>query len=192
MKNKIKKIGTVVMAILLIISIQAIGITYAKYIVGEKATGEAEIAQWAFQIKKEGEKTKNINLASTVNSNTLVDGKIAPGTSGQFVITLDATGAEVNATYSLQFSNEKNKPKNLSFTYQGKKYNSLSEIGEIKGTIKYSDVVRTHGIPISWEWSYETGSTIKEIATNDKTDTENASTIDKYTFDVNVTATQGK
>lgn len=192
MKNKIKKVGTIVMAILLIISIQAIGITYAKYIVGEKATGEAEIAQWAFQIKKDGEKTKNINLASTVNNNTLVDGKIAPGTLGQFVITLDATGAEVNATYSLQFSNEKNKPQNLSFSYQGKKYKSLSEIGEIKGTIGYSEVVRTRGILISWEWSYETGASVNEIATNDKTDTENASSIDKYTFDVNVTATQGK
>lgn len=192
MKKKTRKIITLTFAILLIVLVQVIGVTYAKYIASENATGQAEIAQWAFQIKKDGETTKNIDLGSTVDSNTLVDGKIAPGTSGQFVITLDATGSEVNTTYSLKFTNEKNKPKNLYFTYQGEKFKSLGEIGEIVGTIRYNDVVRTHGIPISWVWSYETGTSTTDIATNDKIDTENANSITEYTFDAVVTATQSK
>lgn len=192
MKKKTRKIITLTFAILLIVLVQVIGVTYAKYIASENATGQAEIAQWAFQIKKDGETTKNIDLGSTVNSNTLVDGKIAPGTSGQFIITLDATGSEVNTTYSLKFANEKNKPKNLYFTYKGEKFKSLGEIGEIVGTIRYNDVVRTHGIPISWVWSYETGTSTTDIATNDKIDTENANAITEYTFDAVVTATQSK
>lgn len=192
MKNKTKKLTRITFAILLIVVIQVMGVTYAKYIASENATGQAEVAKWAFQIKKDGEETKNINLGSTVNKSTLVDGKIAPGTSGEFVITLDATGSEVDMDYSLEFTNEENKPQNLCFSYQGKQYKTLAAIGEIIGKIRYSDVSRTVGIPILWEWSYETGTTTSDISTNDKIDTENANTITEYTFDAVVTATQSK
>lgn len=192
MKNRNRKIKILILAVLLIILIQCIGITYAKYIASEKAVGQAEVAKWAFQIKKDGETTKTINLGSTINNKILVNGKIAPGTSGEFVITLDATGAEVDMNYSIQFTNEQNKPKNLVFSYQGKKYTKLSELNEIVGRIGYSEVARTRGIPITWEWSYETGTTQSEIATNDKIDTENSKSITEYTFDILVTATQGR
>lgn len=192
MKNKMNKKITLIMAILLAILVQTIGITYAKYITTEKGIGQAEVAKWAFKIVKDGEETKSIKLTDTTSSDSLVNGKIAPGTSGQIKIGVDATGSEVDMEYSMKFTNEQNKPNNLVFTYLGSEYSSLSEIGEIIGTIKYDDKIRTRGITIPWKWSFETGTSTNEKETNDNIDTQNANSITEYTFDVIVTGTQSK
>lgn len=190
MKNKTRKFVMIVVALLLIVLIQAIGVTYAKYIVSDKMTGEAEVAKWAFQIKNEGEEAKNIKLIDTANIKTFVDGKIAPGSSGVIYIVFDGTGSEVDLDYHLKFYNEKNKPTNLYFTYRGEQYSSLSEIENITGSFKYNDVTKQNRIAILWNWKYETGSSNDEKNKNDIIDTEDASKITQYTFDAVVTATQ--
>lgn len=192
MKNKIKKISKLLCVALLIVVLQTMGYTYAKYVSSEKATGQAEIAQWAFQIKKDGETTKNIDLGSTVNRDTLVNGKIAPGTSGVISIVLDASGSEVDLDYTVKFNNEQNKPDNLYFTCAGNQYSNLSDIDTIQGTMEYDAVQKTREIVVLWNWGYETGATKDVKAANDIIDTKNASEITKYTFDVVVTATQSK
>jgi len=189
LKSKTKKIIVVACAILLIVLLQVIGITYAKYIASESGSGQAQIAKWAFQVVKEGEETKTINLASTINEDTLVNGKIAPGTSGIIKIAVDGAGSEVNLDYTIEFANEKNKPNNLMFTYNGISYGSLSDI-IANGNIKYYEENKEDEIIIHWKWAYETGKTEEEIATNDRIDTQNAATITNYTFDIITTATQ--
>lgn len=189
MKNKTKKIIGITCAILLIVVLQAIGITYAKYIASESGSGQVEVAKWAFQIVKEGEEKKTINLADTVNKETLINGKIAPGTSGHFEISVDGAGSEVDIDYIVEFSNEKNKPNNLKFTCDGKNYNSLSDI-KINGNIKNYEENKVETKTVFWKWDYETGTTEEEIRANDKIDTQNAATITKYTFDMIITATQ--
>ena len=39
---------------------------------------------WSFKVYGDNEQTQNVKLASTVDDNTLVDNKIAPGTKGSF------------------------------------------------------------------------------------------------------------
>ena len=93
MKNKTKKkVGIACLILLLLLVVNTIVFTYAKYITTEKASGHAEIAKWSFEIVKEGEETKTINLIDTAYKHTLVDGKIAPGTSGKFETWADGTG----------------------------------------------------------------------------------------------------
>ena len=58
MKNKTKKIVGVACAILLIVLVQAIGITYAKYLTVEKGSGSAEVAKWGFEIVKNGTQSR--------------------------------------------------------------------------------------------------------------------------------------
>jgi len=192
MKNKTKKIIAIAFAILLIVLIQAIGVTYAKYITSEKGIGQAEIAQWSFEIVKDGEETKNIKLVNTTEKDTLVNGKIAPGTSGKIIIQLDGTGSEVDMDYSLRFENEQNKPTNLKFSYDNAKHLTLANIGEIQGKIEYDEETKVKTITIPWEWDYETGVFAEEKKTNDQKDTEDAKSIKEYTFDVVVTATQSE
>lgn len=192
MKNKTKKILKLLTAVLLIVLLQSMGYTYAKYITQEKGTGQAEVAKWGFEISKNGEQTKNVKLVNTTAKNSLINGKIAPGTSGNIVITLDGTGSEVDVDYTLRFANEQNKPNNITFTYAGQQYKALSEIATIKGTIKHDDDLKTKDIAIYWEWGYETGSTSDEIAKNDVLDTQDANSITEYTFDIIATGTQSE
>lgn len=191
MKNKTRKIIGVACVILLIVLVQAIGITYAKYIAHEQGSGRAEVAKWGFEIVKEGEQTKTINLASSINEDTLVGGKIAPGTSGVINITVDGLNSEVNLDYTVEFKNEKNKPDNLKFGYKGKTYNSLTDI-VVSGDIKYYEENKQDQIIISWFWNYETGTTPEEKTANDVIDTQNANSIIEYTFDIVATATQSE
>ena len=179
-------------ALLLIVVINAMGHTYAKYISGDKGSGKAEIAKWSFEIAKNGEQSKNIQLADTVKKTSLVEGKIAPGTNGEILFTLDATGSEVDLEYTVYFENEESKPDNIIFTYMGVDYQYISEIPEIKGKIFAENSNKTKEIKILWRWDYERGFTPEQIAANDKIDTQTANTITEYTFDIIATGTQSK
>lgn len=191
MKNKIKKTIKILSILVLLIIFNTVGYTYAKYIAGEKGTGNADIANWSFKIKKdEGETVKKVKLVSTSYEPRIVDGKLAPGTAGEFSITPDATDSEVDVQYTIRFENEKNKPQNIKFTYLGAVYSSLAEIGDITGVIKCDDETLEKTITIKWEWKYETGKTKEEIEQNDIIDTQDGTSLLDYTFDIVVTGAQ--
>ena len=187
MKNKTKKVKRILCLVLLILVVQIMGITYAKYVAQEKGTGQAEVANWAFEIEKDGEKTKTVKLEDTA-----LNGKIAPGSNGVMKIVLDAEGSDVDIDYAVQLSNEKNKPTNLTFTYLGTKYKSLSEIPGLSGQIKASEEEHKRSVIIRWSWPYETGKTPEEIAANDIIDTQEANLNEKYTFDITAMGTQSE
>lgn len=107
------------------------------------------------------------------------------------MILIDGSGSEVDMDYQVKFTNEQNKPNNIVFSYGSKFYNSIPEIDNIAGNIAH-DEPQTRRILINWEWKYLTGNSGEEIAANDILDTQDANSIDKYTFDIVVTATQSK
>lgn len=186
--NKTKKIVKILCAILLVVLLQTMGYTYAKYATTVNGSGDAEIAKWSFNMTKSGTETQNVKLISTANKTS--SGKIAPGTSGSFILKIDATGSEVGVNYSVKFANEENKPKNIKFICDGKEYASLSEIDSIKGKINYDAGKKTVLVTINWVWQYETGTTDGTIATNDELDTQDANSLSDYTFDIIATGTQ--
>ena len=191
-KEKNKKIIKILCAVLLLMSLGMTGYTYAKYVTQEKGNGSADIATWSFRIEKdENEDVKTIRLADTSNKETLLNGKIAPGTLGQFYLKINAVGSEVAVDYKVTFGNEKNKPDNIIFKYDGKTYSSLSEIDAIQGTMGLTDY-KSQLIKVEWDWPYETGSAVNGIASGDKVDTQNGQDNLDYTFDVIATGTQSK
>ena len=191
MKKKTKKLIILLCALLLLIGVGTGGYTYAKYRTTEKGGGQADIAKWSFKVGTEEEQIQNIKLVNTVDKDTLANGKIAPGTSGEFFINLDATGSEVGVDYEVKFTNEKNKPSNITFSYSGQKYHSLSEITAIKGKIGVDEENKTRRIQILWTWEYETG-TGEEINENDILDTQEGIADLEYSFDVSVIGTQSR
>lgn len=169
------------------------GQVYAKYMSKVQGQGTAEVANWNFKVNDKEEQIQTIHLNSTINNNTLVNNKIAPGTQGSFQIKLDATDAEVGIDYVIRFENESNKPTNLKYEYENKNYTSLNELQkDLTGTINANDSNKTKIITINWSWPYETGTTAEQIAANDKIDTQNAKSIRNYTFNIVVTGTQVK
>lgn len=188
-----KKKKVIIVSSILIIMLLAFigGQAYAKYISQVRGNGIAEIATWSFKVNGQKEQVQEIKLVSTYNSETLVNNKIAPGTSGSFNIIIDATGSEVGIKYNIKFAEESNKPQNLKFVYGGKEYDSIKQLGdELSGTIAANEEDKTRTINVQWKWNYETGSSAEQINANDIIDTNDAISIANYTFQVIVTGTQ--
>ncbi len=187
-----KKTALIVIAVLLAIILSFIGgRTFSKYVSEVKGTGTAEIANWVFKVNGKEDVVQNVNLLSTYNNETLINNKVAPGTSGNFNIVVDATGSEVGVEYAIQFLNESEKPQNLIFIYDNKQYTTIQDLEkDLSGTINANDENKTRTITINWEWQYETGENQNEINLNDKIDTTNAKQLENYTFDIYVTGTQ--
>lgn len=191
MKTKTRKIIAISAMILLVIIVQMIGTTYARYLTSEKGSGSANIAKWGFEIVKDaGYTKKTVSLTNEKEKLSLKTGKIAPGTSGMIELVVDAKNSEVGVDYQINFLNELNKPTNLKFIYNGIDYDSLSKITAVHGTIEPSSVARTKTIKILWEWPYRTGNTEEEKLKNDEIDTQDAKKIDEYKFDIEVIGTQ--
>ena len=189
---KKKKMALLVIGVLLAIILSfMIGKTFSKYISEVKGTGTAEIANWVFKVNGKEDSIQNVNLLSTYNNETLINNKVAPGTSGSFDIIVDATGSDVGVEYAIQFLNESEKPQNLVFTYDDNQYATIQELEkDLSGTINANDENKTRTITINWEWQYETGENENEIHQNDIIDTNNAKQLENYTFDIYVTGTQ--
>ena len=116
---------------------------------------------------------KEINFINTINKNTLIHQKIAPGTSGKFEILLETNE---NIDYKIKFKSKNDKPKNLIFQIEGKdrKYKSLEEMEpELQGEIK-----ETKSIIINWKWEYETNGA------KNRQDTEDGEKIKQYQFEI--------
>lgn len=187
-----KKTVLLVICILLALILSFMGgKTFSKYVSEVKGTGTAEIANWVFKVNGKEDIVQNVNLLSTYNNETLVNNKVAPGTSGSFNIVVDATGSEVGIDYTIQFLNESEKPQNLVFTYDNQQYTTIQDLEkDLSGTINVNDENKARTITIDWEWQYETGVNENEINQNDKIDTDNAKQLENYTFDIYVTGTQ--
>lgn len=189
--TKSKKIILAIAVLLCILLAFIGGQAYAKYITEIKGNGIAEVATWSFKVNDQKEHIQEIKLASTYNNETLVNNKIAPGTSGNFNIIVDATGSEVGIRYNIVFSDEANKPTNLKFIYEDQEYDSIQDLeNNLSGVINANEENKTKTLNIGWKWDYETGQEEEEIAANDLIDTKDAEKLQNYTFKVSVTGTQ--
>ncbi len=191
MKKKSKKLIGLLGIALIVLTLCVGGYTYAKYRTEVKGGGQVDIAKWSFKVDESSQKIETIKLSDTVDETLLVNGKVAPGTKGEFTIDIDGTGTEVGINYDVKFANETNKPTNFVYTYNGEKFNSLAKVAEkLKGSILANDEVKTKTLTIGWQWDYETGEGSTEINKNDVIDTQEGIANLDYTFDVIVTGTQ--
>ena len=126
-----------------------------------------------FDVQYQKTTIKALNLTETLDNKTLVYEKIAPGTSGEFEIVLNANQ---NMNYKIAFESENEKPTNLQFytTNEEKRYATLENLGEIlTGKILRNE---EKIIPVYWEWKYETSQG------QNKQDTLEAKKIREYHF----------
>lgn len=176
---------------ILVISLLAVT-SYAKYITTINADGRAQVGKWSFKVNNSDMKNiGEINLGrKTYTAKTIADGEIAPGTSGNFTITVDATGTKTGVNYNVAFSNVKNKPTNLYFKIGEERYYNLDTLSTaLAGTIEANESKKVKEININWGWDYETGIG-EEIFGNDKIDTEEGKRANLFSFDIAVTGTQ--
>ena len=185
MSKKKKIIATIAILLAILVSFLG-GQTFSKYITEVVGKADAKIANWHFLVNNQEATTQTIDLASTIDNETLADNKIAPGTSGKFTITVDGTGSDVGIQYDLLIKNETTKPHNLFFTYEGQRYENLSDITNCtSGTINSKDTQKLRTIEIQWEWPYEIGDSEQDIAQNDRQDMLDIEKFQNYKFALN-------
>ena len=90
--RKTNKNAVLVFVLLLLVAVSAMMVasTYAKYTSTVTGTGSATVAKWAFTDDNTNTDL-TIKLDETYDASTLVAERIAPGTSGEFMIEIDAT-----------------------------------------------------------------------------------------------------
>lgn len=190
-RTKVKAL--IVLAVMLLV-LSFIGgalmFTNAKYVSKDDGKVSTSVAHWNFEVTgtdtfNARDNLKGLKLAQVCTPATLVNGKLAPGTSGSFTITVSTRGTEVGANYGIVFDNFSNNfPTNLKFYVDGTAYNLSSGF---TGTINANDInnqTKTH--TVTWDWPYETG----DATVNDPIDTNNGINNKDISFDITVTATQ--
>lgn len=124
---------------------------------------------------------KSIDLSETIDKETLVYEKIAPGTSGSFNILLDSNQ---NLKYKIEFNSINEKPHNLNFRALRNEEilgeaNTLEELSEkLTGYINQNEKIN---ITINWYWNYESEENQEDTDIQDTKDSEN---IKRYQFNV--------
>lgn len=149
------------------------------YLIGTEDSKYQKV--YKFKIDYKNMYFKSIDLAGTIDRNTLLYEKIAPGTSGSFNILLDSNQ---NLKYRIEFDSLNQKPHNLNFraSKNGEilaETNTLEELsGKLTGYIKQDEKIN---ITINWYWKFENEEDIEKTDIQDTKDSENIKT---YQFNV--------
>ena len=134
---------------------------------------------YVFKVSFKSIDIKQIDLIKTVNKNTYVNEKIAPGTSGSFNILLEANK---NSKYKINFISVNEKPQNLHFKAlkdeeEIVRADTLEKISEkLEGNINKKESIK---IEIQWYWDFENNKTNSDIQ-----DTEDSKKIKRYQFNL--------
>lgn len=134
---------------------------------------------YVFKVSFKSIDIKQIDLIKTVNKNTYVNEKIAPGTSGNFNILIETNK---DSKYKIYFQSVNEKPQNLYFKAikDGKeiaKTQTLEELSEkLDGNIAKKEKIK---INIQWYWNFENNK-----ANSDIQDTEDSKKIKRYQFNL--------
>lgn len=170
--------------------------TVAKYTTTVNNSGSATVAKWNFATDNE-ETTYTMNFTSSADATTLVNGKIAPGTSGSFDIELK-NSSEVGVNVKVAFGPVTGGtiPAGLKFyrTYNSGTYSNEITPGTTTytGTMKAKTTSSDETLPtltVYWVWEYEVGSG-ETLATNDAADTTAGKAGSTLSIPVTITGTQ--
>ncbi len=182
MRNHKKSILVVILLLLVAIATAYVGGTYAKYTESVSGNGTATVAKWDFTTDN-AISNLTINFTDTYAASTLVAGKIAPGTSGSFAISVKNTNTETGVDFTLSLSSVQNVPTNLKF-YKDSTF--TTEItpgsGTITGQLAAKDSTGL-SVPIYWKWNYETTG-------GDTADTTDGKAAESLTIPITITGTQ--
>ena len=173
--RKTNKNAVLLFVLLLLVAVSAMMVasTYAKYTAEVTGSGTATVAKWAFDDDNDGITQMQVELEGTVDPSTLADGKIAPGTSGNFIVQLSNENSEVGVNFTMSFD-DVDFPKNIV----------VNSGNDITGQIAVGETLE---VKVPWEWAYYVDAA--EDA-EDTTDGKTAVTAPDLTLDFTITGVQ--
>lgn len=121
---------------------------------------------------------KSINLIDSYNKSTVVNEKIAPGTTGNFSIIIN-NNTNYDYKYKFTFNENNLKPEGLYFKFKGSKYYNIKDlISKLNGSLKAH---KKTNLEIEWCWDYQ-GDDIK--------DTLDGTLALDYSFEISLVSTK--
>ncbi len=167
-KNRLSRFAILVL-ILAMTSMTLVSGTFAKYTSEISGTATATVAKWKWTIGTQdittAEQATNgftLNLFDTIKDSNLTSdetdvatSKIAPGTSGQFQISL-TNASEVNAQYAIalaEISNTSNIP--IEYSTDGTTWVTAANLAGVSATDINMNATAT--LTLYWRWAF-TGS----------------------------------
>lgn len=125
--------------------------SFSKFKSSGTGTGNISVADFGIKLNGSSNLTQNINLKSTITTNSYSDNYLMPGTNGNIVLTLDFSNVDVSANYTINIGTL-DLPTNLKL-YSDSSY--TTEFSSITGTYNVgSTTLYTHNI--YWKWDYKT------------------------------------
>ena len=184
----------IILLIAIIMVTSSIGIfAWAKYTSATDGNATAQVAKWSFKVVDGVPETSDViefAVTRTDGYEHVEEGKLAPGTFGEFQIGIDATGTETVLTYTIE-AELTNKPTNLKLYADSAKQNEIKVVNDriiIEEYLSLEQVKEVQTKTIYWEWPYETGDLASEIVSNDVKDTIDAGKT--MTMAITVTGTE--
>lgn len=167
----------------------SLSMTYARYVTNLSDIEEqtVTVARWNFEADNPKDNIYSFTFDATYNENTLVDGKIAPGTTGHIDFVLSNETSEVAADYTIELTLP-TYPRNIKYYVT-----DIDESGDRVYLVSGDALVGTlpvgteaHSRTLYWEWPYD--------AENDAYDTEDGqadqTSIENNKFVFNITGVQ--
>lgn len=183
----------IILLIAIIMVTASIGIfAWAKYTTAINGSATAQVAKWSFKLVDGITETSDVidfAFTRTDGYEHVEEGKLAPGTFGEFQIGIDARGTETILEYTIDVALE-NKPTNLKLYSDSAKTQEISVTNNsfsITGFMSLEDTKDIKTVTVYWDWPYETG-TGNELVGNDEIDTEDAGK--NMTMQISVTGTE--
>ncbi len=139
---------------------------------------ELDIMQYMFVVSLKNVDFNQVNLTETINTKTLINEKIAPGLEGMFDIVLYANES---TKYNIKFESLTAKPKNLRFQEMNTKAEAKTLEELEKSLVGDIEKDEQKVISVRWYWPYD------ESEKEDKQDTIDSLSIEKYFFNIYVT-----
>ncbi len=99
-QNSKRRIGVIVMLLILAIALYLISGTYSRYTWKGETTGTVAVAKW--QVGLSDTQTTELNVDFNIDGNTdVVSGKIAPGSTATGEFSINPKGSETSVDYKL-------------------------------------------------------------------------------------------
>lgn len=176
MKNRTTRVAALLLALTLITSC-FVGGTFAKYTSTATGSDEGTVAKWSFkvgetEIASAETQTVTFGLFDTINDtdNTadetdVADGKIAPGTCGSFVLSVE-NASEVTAKYSITLTATNTSSIPIQYSLDGT--NWTTNIDEVKVTDAQLAInAAAATTTVYWMWAYEGTESSSQTDTSD-------------------------
>lgn len=193
-----KKYKKIICAIILIIILIIFGLLLKKVdansqqddilffkLFGSSSTSTSNVNnEIVFDMSNKNKDTKNINLLETVNTQFLVQEKIAPGSEGNFSIKIvDNEKYEEAKNYNITFKSKNAKPQNLYFYLNDNEDEKYATLEEMQNVIEQKlNNKKQKEIIINWKWEYNNSNE------GNKQDTADGMKIKEYNFDIDIAA----